>query len=275
MKSLQDYTLERSFRRLPGVADVCSFGGTVKRYEIHPDPARMQRYGITLQQIKDAVSSSNSNVGGEYVIEGDTAHVVRFLGLIGYGQDPIETAMGMKDPVAARDYLRSEEAAADPGNPRDRADAPRTTCRSASTTWSKAARCRRRPGRTARAWSSAGRPAWVTWQRSYPLLDAQGKEILDAHGQRIWHDDDDVVQCICLLRKGDQSLPVLAEVEALVKQLNESPGRLLPGVKILPYYDRTDLIHVTTDTVRENLLAGMGLVTLVLFMFLTQRARAP
>ena len=109
LKSLQDFTLERSFRRLPGVADVCSFGGTVKRYEIHPDPARMQRYGITLQQIKDAVSASNSNVGGEYVVEGDTAHVVRFLGLIGYGQDPMETAMGMKDPVAARDYLRSEE----------------------------------------------------------------------------------------------------------------------------------------------------------------------
>ena len=106
-------------------------------------------------------------------------------------------------------------------------------------------------------------------QRSYPLLDAQGKEVLDAQGQRVWHDDDDVVQCICLLRKGDQSLPVLAEVKALVKQLNESPGRLLPGVKIMPYYDRTDLIHVTTDTVRENLLAGMGLVTLVLFMFLT------
>ena len=113
-------------------------------------------------------------------------------------------------------------------------------------------------------------------QRSYvrggqydPARDSQGKEILDAKGQRIWHDDDDVVQCICLLRKGDQSLPALAEVEALVKQLNETPGRLLPGVKILPYYDRTDLIHVTTDTVQENLLAGMGLVAVVLFMFLS------
>ncbi len=51
--------------------------------------------------------------------------------------------------------------------------------------------------------------------------------------------------------------------------MNETPGRLLPGVKILPYYDRTDLIRVTTETVRENLLAGMGLVTLVLLMFLT------
>ena len=49
-------------------------------------------------------------MGGEYVVEGNAVHVVRFLGLIGDGQDPIETAMGMKDPVAARDYLRSEES---------------------------------------------------------------------------------------------------------------------------------------------------------------------
>ena len=63
LKSLQDCTLERLFRRLPRVADVTSYGGTVKRYEIHPDPARMQRYGITLQQLKDAIASSNSNVG--------------------------------------------------------------------------------------------------------------------------------------------------------------------------------------------------------------------
>ena len=40
-------------------------------------------------------------------------------------------------------------------------------------------------------------------------------------------------------------------------------------MKIVPYYDRTDLIHVTTETVRENLLAGMALVAVVLLMFLS------
>ncbi len=109
LKSLQDNTLERLFRRLPRVVDVTSYGGTVKRYEIHPDPARMQRYGITLQQLKDAIASNNSNVGGDYIIQGGAAHVVRSLGLLGMGQDPMETAMGMKDPVAARNYLRAEE----------------------------------------------------------------------------------------------------------------------------------------------------------------------
>ena len=71
------------------------------------------------------------------------------------------------------------------------------------------------------------------------------------------------------MRIGEQSLPALAQIEALVRQINGNPGRLLPGVKILPYYDRTDLIHVTTDTVRENLLTGMALVAVVLLMFLS------
>src|SRR5207237_9873967 len=44
---------------------------------------------------------------------------------------------------------------------------------------------------------------------------------------------------------------------------------MLPGVKIEPYYDRTDLINVTTETVRENLLLGMTLVTVILLMFLS------
>src|SRR5262249_39774471 len=46
-------------------------------------------------------------------------------------------------------------------------------------------------------------------------------------------------------------------------------GRLLPGVQIEPYYDRAELIHVTTETVQENLLTGMALVTIVLLMFLS------
>ena len=93
--------------------------------------------------------------------------------------------------------------------------------------------------------------------------------MLDAQGQRVWHDEDEVVEAIVLLRKGDQSLPALDDIHALVQQLNETPGRLLPGVKIEPYYDRTELIHVTTGTVQENLLAGMGLVTVVLLLFLS------
>src|SRR5262249_50419129 len=53
------------------------------------------------------------------------------------------------------------------------------------------------------------------------------------------------------------------------KELNETTGRLLPGVQMEPYYDRTELIGVTTETVRENLVVGLVLVTVILLMFLS------
>ena len=268
LKSLQDCTLERWFRRLPLIADVASFGGTVKRYEIHPDPARMQRYGITLQQIKDAISSSNANAGGEYIIAGGAAHVVRSLGLIGGGKDPVETAMGMKDPLAARDYLRGEEAR--------RIGEIRQIVLTATNNVPVRIDDVVEGGPLRPGQPSAQQGVVVGHQTrlgrvmySSPVRDSHGKEILNGKDQRKWHDDDDAVQCVVLLRKGEQSLPALEQVRALVKQLNEMPGRLLPGVKLLPYYDRTDLIHVTTETVRENLLAGMGLVAVVLLLFLS------
>ncbi len=274
LKSLQDSTLERLFRRIPRVVDVTSYGGTVKRYEIHPDPARMQRYGITLQQLKDAIASNNSNVGGDYIIQGGAAHVVRSLGLLGMGQDPIETAMGMADPVAARNYLRAEEnrrlreirqiVLSATNNVPVRVD---DVVEGGPLRGSLPSGEPGTPGRQGVVMGHQTRLGRV--MRSVALRDAQGRDVLDAQGQRVWHDEDEVVEGIVLLRKGDQSLPALADIHSLVKQLNESPGRLLPGVKIEPYYDRTDLIGVTTSTVRENLLAGMGLVAVVLLLFLS------
>src|SRR6185437_4527161 len=63
LKSLQNWVLEREFRRIPRIADVSSFGGMVKRYEIQPDPDRLKRYGVTLAQFTNAISNSNANIG--------------------------------------------------------------------------------------------------------------------------------------------------------------------------------------------------------------------
>ena len=79
--------------------------------------------------------------------------------------------------------------------------------------------------------------------------------------RQVGHDDPDQVGCIVLLRKGEATLPALKDIEAKVKELNDpASGRMLPGVQIVPYYDRKELTSVTTDTVTENLLVGMGLV---------------
>src|SRR5262249_20635747 len=67
LKALQDWFLQREFKRVPRIIDVTSAGGTIKRYEIHPDPDRLKRYGITLQQFQNAIAASNANAGGDYL----------------------------------------------------------------------------------------------------------------------------------------------------------------------------------------------------------------
>ncbi|HEY1959016.1 MAG TPA: CusA/CzcA family heavy metal efflux RND transporter [Polyangiaceae bacterium] len=80
-------------------------------------------------------------------------------------------------------------------------------------------------------------------------------------------DQADVVEGIVLMRYGGETEPTLTAVHARLK-LIEDRHLLPPGMKIVPYYDRGDLVKVTTHTVLENLLLGMGLVTVVLLLFL-------
>src|SRR6202007_214743 len=79
-------------------------------------------------------------------------------------------------------------------------------------------------------------------------------------------DNDDVVSGIALLRKGANADEALGGIHAKVKELNE---RILPpGVKVVPFIDRSDLVHYTTHTVLHNLTEGIILVVIVLFVFL-------
>jgi cobalt-zinc-cadmium resistance protein CzcA len=78
--------------------------------------------------------------------------------------------------------------------------------------------------------------------------------------------DDDAVQGIVLLQRGEQSLPALRALKQKVAELNG--GLLPPGMKLITLYDRTNLIHVTTATVRDIVIEGLILVTAVLIVFL-------
>jgi cobalt-zinc-cadmium resistance protein CzcA len=91
-----------------------------------------------------------------------------------------------------------------------------------------------------------------------------GKAIRRVDGKVI--DDDDVVEGIVLLQKGDDSDSTLAGIHAKVKELNNQV--LPPGVKIVPFLDRSDLLHYTTHTVLHNLTEGIILVVIILFLFL-------
>ncbi|MFN5714028.1 MAG: efflux RND transporter permease subunit, partial [Bradyrhizobium sp.] len=79
--------------------------------------------------------------------------------------------------------------------------------------------------------------------------------------------DDDIVQGIVLMRRGEQSSPTIARVEQLVNQINNS-SILPPGVKIERIYDRKDLIELTTHTVLHNMVVGILLIVLLQWIFL-------
>jgi heavy metal efflux system protein len=101
----------------------------------------------------------------------------------------------------------------------------------------------------------------------------QGPEIrLGQFGQAIHREDgkiidnDDVVSGIALLQKGDDAQPVLEGIHKKVQELND---QILPqGVKIVPFIDRSELLHFTTHTVLHNLTEGIILVVIILFLFL-------
>ncbi len=85
-------------------------------------------------------------------------------------------------------------------------------------------------------------------------------------GEFGYEKQDDAVEGVILLRTGEKTQDVLTRVEAKTKELNE---QILPkDVNVVPFYDRTDLIELTTDTVEGNLLRGMLLVVVVLVFFL-------
>src|ERR1700735_2395075 len=85
-------------------------------------------------------------------------------------------------------------------------------------------------------------------------------------GQFGFNKNDDAVEGVIMMLRGDQTQNVLKGVEAKTKELNEHI--LPPDVKVRPYYDRSDLVQLTIDTVEHNMVLGMVLVLVVLMCFL-------
>jgi cobalt-zinc-cadmium resistance protein CzcA len=81
LRTLQDWVVKYNLRTVPGVADVLSFGGEVKQFQIKVDPRALANYGVTLDDIRQAVGANNRNVGGGYVVRGAEEYLVRGIGL--------------------------------------------------------------------------------------------------------------------------------------------------------------------------------------------------
>jgi cobalt-zinc-cadmium resistance protein CzcA len=92
LKAVQDWVLQREFKRVPGVVDVTAFGGMTKQYHVDVNPGALNSYGVSLSQVTTALGSSNANVGGNYLTVGAQNFNVRGIGLIN-GLGDIENIM--------------------------------------------------------------------------------------------------------------------------------------------------------------------------------------
>ena len=199
---------------------------------------------------------------------------MRSLGLIGQGQDPQQLVLGIDDPVEAARILRDEEArrcteirqivVSSVNNVPVRIDelvygGPLLDAEGSAQVDDDFL--------TARGVIVGYKTRLGLAAISYPKTGPDGTRLHDAEGKPLWEDQPDVVQGIVVLYKGQESLPALQASLAKIDEIQRS-RKLLPGVKIIPYYNRTALIDRTTETVHENLLVGMALVTTILIMFL-------
>ena len=82
LKTIQDWVVDRQIREVPGIADLNSFGGEVKTYQITINPEKALQYNVTPLELFDAVSKSNINVGGDVIEQSGQAYVVRGIGLL-------------------------------------------------------------------------------------------------------------------------------------------------------------------------------------------------
>lgn len=115
LRTIQDWMVRRQLLGTQGVADVSTFGGELKQYEVSVLPDQLKSFGLTISDVFDALESNNQNTGGAYIEKGPTVLYIRSEGLVGSNSD-IEnivvksTSNGM--PVLVRDVAKVGEGAA-------------------------------------------------------------------------------------------------------------------------------------------------------------------
>ncbi|MGJ1243002.1 CusA/CzcA family heavy metal efflux RND transporter [Sphingobacterium siyangense] len=87
LRTIQDWIVRRQLLQVKGVAEVSSFGGKLKQYEIAVNPNRLNAYGITINDVFDALNANNQNTGGAYIEKGPTVLYIRSEGLVGNIED--------------------------------------------------------------------------------------------------------------------------------------------------------------------------------------------
>jgi cobalt-zinc-cadmium resistance protein CzcA len=214
LRTIQDWVVQRRLMTIPGVAQVNSWGGTTKEFEVQISPQKLQAYGVTIPQVVTALGNANVNVGGREINIGQQSINIRGIGLMddggndnlldGYKVGDIENVVLSQSggvPVRIKDVAK----------------------------------------------------VYVGY---VPRLGVAGRD-----------HEDDIVAAIVVMGRTQHTNDIVPKIKAEVEKMNHD-GTLPPGVKVVPYYDRTSLVAVTTHTVVENLLVGCLFVFLIQWIFL-------
>ena len=202
LKTFQDWVIERKLRAVPGVADIVSFGGEVKTFEVSVNPNQLINYNVTSLELFDAIAKSNINVGGDVITKSSQAYVVRGIGLINDTKE-IENIVVKNingTPILVKHLASVHES-------------------------------------------------------SLPRLGQVGRM-----------EEDDVVQGIVVMRKGENPGEVIAALKEKIADIQENA--LPEDVRIVSFYDREDLVDLAVRTVTHNLAEGILLVTFIVLIFM-------
>ncbi|QWD73630.1 efflux RND transporter permease subunit [Polynucleobacter sp. TSB-Sco08W16] len=102
LKTLQNYEIYKELKQTPGIADVSSFGGKVRQYQVIVSPESLQSKGITVPQLVDALSKANDNTGGGLLPSGEQQFVVRGVGLLKNIEDIKQVIIAVNKGVPVR-----------------------------------------------------------------------------------------------------------------------------------------------------------------------------
>jgi len=102
LKSIEDWVIEKSFKQVPDIVDVASFGGPTREYQVRVDPNKLIAYGLSLAQIEQQLTNNNANAGGSFIQEGLQQINVNARGLVDRSQDIAETVIMTKSGTPLR-----------------------------------------------------------------------------------------------------------------------------------------------------------------------------
>src|SRR5262245_18128393 len=203
LKTLQDWVVERKLRIVPGVSDVLVLGGKTKEFQAEIDLNRMMSYGLILPQIINAISASNTNVGGRTIAMGEQSVTVRGLGVITSLEDIGNIVLTQQGGVPV---LLSDIATVRVG---------------------------------------------FTPRLGVACRDGQS----------------DIIFGVVLMQKFERTMAAVTRVRTAAERMI-SVCLLPSGVKVVPFYDRGDLVAITVRTVLHNMLCGIALIFLIQWVFL-------